>query len=62
MSADDVDAQAMIKAMSAFLEMPVAADYLPGVIANLKAAHAIAQTVLAVPLADEAEPAPVFSP
>jgi len=62
MSADDFDAQAMIEAMSAFLKMPVAADYRPGVIANLKTAHAIAQAVLAVELPDEVEPAPVFSP
>jgi precorrin-4 methylase len=61
MSADDFDAQAIIEAMSALLKMQVAPEYLPGVSANLKTAHAIAQTLLAVELPDETEPAPVFS-
>jgi Protein of unknown function (DUF4089) len=62
MTGSEFDPDAVIEAMSAFLALPISAEYRQGVAIHLKAAHAIAQAVLDVELPDEAEPAPVFSP
>jgi hypothetical protein len=44
------------------LDLPIAADHRPGVAANLERTAAIAAPLMAFPLSDEAEPAPVFTP
>ena len=47
-------------AVAGTLGLPLPAAYRPGVVANLERTAAIAAPLLAMPLADDAEPAPVF--
>lgn len=54
--------EAYTDATAALLELPIAPEYRPGVIANLERTAAIAQLVLEFPLPDELEPAPIFLP
>ena len=56
------DAEAVIDAMAPMLGLTVDAAGRPAVAANLKATARFAALVMAVPLDDEAEPAPVFVP
>ncbi|MCO6410591.1 DUF4089 domain-containing protein [Hoeflea alexandrii] len=48
--------------MLAYLGLPDEPAYRPGIVAHLVAARGIAAGLLALPLDDEAEPAPVFKP
>ncbi|MEN9841376.1 MAG: hypothetical protein RL376_1176 [Verrucomicrobiota bacterium] len=53
--------QAYIDLMALTLQLPAAVTYRAGVAGNLERTAALAAPLLAFPLADEAEPAPVFS-
>lgn len=48
--------------MSVALQLPIAPDYHPGVVANLERTAAIAQLFLDFPLPSEIEIAPTFEP
>ena len=52
---------AWIDAMEPFLGVSVPPDYRPGVRSNLLIAARFAEMVESFPLADETDPAPVFS-
>lgn len=54
--------EAYVDAVSMLLDLPIAPEYRPEVIANLERTAAIAQLVLEFPLSDEREPAPIFLP
>jgi Protein of unknown function (DUF4089) len=56
----DVDTDALIDAMAAYLNVPIKPEHRLGIALNLRAAHQMAQGLLAVELPDEAEPGPVF--
>ncbi len=56
------DPHALIDAMAPFLDLPVSDACREGVAVHLAAARRIADSVLALDLDDEAEPAPVFRP
>lgn len=56
------DADAVIDAMAPYLGLTVLPAYRAGVAQHLTAAHRIAGPLLDLPLDDEAEPAPVFTP
>ena len=62
MSAPDFDPEAVIDATAPLLGLTVAPEQRPAVAANLRALAAMAALVLAPPLGDDAEPAPVFVP
>lgn len=49
-------------AQMVLLELPLAAEYGPGVVENFARIMAIAQLVLEFPLPDEVEAAPTFHP
>lgn len=48
--------------MALLLELPLAAEYRPGVVENFARIMAIAQLVIEFPLPDEVEAAPTFRP
>lgn len=48
--------------MALLLELPLAAEYGPGVVENFARIMVIAQLVLEFPLPDEVEAAPTFHP
>ncbi len=54
------DPGAYAKAMADALGLPLLPDYAPAVEANLAVAFRLAPLFLDFPLADDAEPAPVF--
>ncbi len=56
------DPDVMVSLMSQLLELPIAPEYRPGVIANLTRNAEIAQIVMEFPLPDDIEIAPVFQP
>jgi len=58
----DFDADRLIDAMSELLALPVSPDCRQGIALHLRVARTMADSVLAVELPDEAEPAPVFTP
>ena len=62
MSDKPFDAKAYVEAASAALQVPVAAEHLPGVIANMERVAMMARLVMDFPLPDEAEAGPVFQP
>jgi hypothetical protein len=58
----DFDAAAYLEEAAALLGLDIDPAYKPGIIANLRAAAALAPAVLEFPLADEDEAGPVFRP
>ena len=56
------DPEALIDAMAPLLGLDLQVGYRAGVATNLRIAAAMAALVLAEPIDDEAEPAPVFTP
>lgn len=48
--------------MALLLELPLAAEYGPGVVENFARIRAIAQIVIEFPLPNEVEAAPTFHP
>lgn len=62
MTQDEFDPDAIARSMLAYLGLPDEPAYRPGIVAHLVAARGIAAGLLALPLEDEAEPAPVFKP
>ena len=61
-SLDDDAASKLIDAMLPVLGLEIAPDWRAPVIATLKTNTALASLVLAFPLPDDEEPAPVFRP
>ncbi len=49
-------------AMARSIDLPIEGAHRPGVVANLERTAAIAGPLLAFPLPDELEPAPIFTP
>ena len=60
MSGAPFDAEAHVRHMAAVMEIEIAAEWMPTVVANMTATAAIAELVLSFPLEDAIEPAPVF--
>ncbi len=60
----DVNAEAerLMEAAAAYLDLPVEEAYRAGIKMHLVAARTIAEHVLAFQLDDDAEPAPVYTP
>ena len=56
------DAESYAEAMAKALELPLPPEWNAAVVAHLQATAAAAGLVLAFPLADDVEPAPVFEP
>ncbi len=54
------DAEKHVRHMAEVMEIAIAADWMPTVVANMATTAAIAELVLAFPLEDHTEPAPVF--
>ena len=54
------DAEKHVRAMAAAMEIEIAVEWMPTVVANMAATAAIAELVLSFPLEDHTEPAPVF--
>lgn len=59
---DSIDIPSLVDLMSQLLDLPIAPDHRPGVIANLERTASIAQLVLEFPIPDEVEVAPTFQP
>ena len=57
-----VNAENLMDAAAAAIGLEIAAAHRPGVIANLDRIAALARLVMAFPLPEEIEPAPVFRP
>ena len=62
MSECDVDVETFARAMARALDLPLTPEYAPQVEAHLAVAFRLAAELLAFPLDDDAEPAPVFTP
>jgi len=58
----EFDPDAVIAAMAPLLDLPLEGADAAVVATHLRIARAMAATVAAVPLSDEAEPLPVFRP
>ncbi len=56
------DPEAHAAAMARALDLTIAPEWKPTVVANVKATAAAAELLLAFPLEDHVEPAPVFIP
>jgi hypothetical protein len=56
------DPEAHAEAMARALGLTIPAEWEPTVVANVKATAAAAELLLAFPLEDHIEPAPVFIP
>ena len=54
--------EAYVVAAAKALELPIAPEHLPGVVANLQRIAAIAESLDAIALAPEDEAAPVWMP
>ncbi len=54
------DAEAHVDHMSGILEIEIAPEWRPGVVAAIAATAAAAELVTEFPLGDDVEPAPVF--
>jgi hypothetical protein len=54
------DAEEHVRHMAEVMEIAVRAEWMPTVVANMAATGRIAELVLAFPLDDHVEPAPVF--
>ena len=57
-----VDFGVLVDQMAIVLNLPIAPDHRPGVIANLERTATIAQLVMDFPLPDQVEAAPTFQP
>ena len=60
MTQNKFDADAIAESMLAYLGLPDEPDHRPGIVTHLVAARGIASELLALPMEDDAEPAPVF--
>lgn len=61
-SGNSLDIAQLVDLMSELLQVPIAPDHRPGVIANLQRTADIAQLVMEFPLSEAIEIAPVFDP
>ena len=59
---ENFDPEAHVEAMAAALGLTIQPEWKLTVITNLKATAAAAELLLAFPLEDHVEPAPVFTP
>jgi hypothetical protein len=62
MSERSFDANAYVDAAAALIGLPLDPEHRPGVVLNLERIAAMAAMLMAFPLADDIEPAPVFEP
>lgn len=62
MSNQNQDIAQLVDHMAELLQLPIAPEYRPGVIANLERTAAIAQLVMEFPLPDDVESAAIFQP
>ncbi|MCU0567823.1 MAG: DUF4089 domain-containing protein [Oculatellaceae cyanobacterium Prado106] len=62
MSNPSLNTAELVDQLAQLLDIPIAPDHRPGVVANFERTMAIAQQVLEFPLPDEIEVAPVFQP
>lgn len=62
MSTQSFKAEEYVAAAAAALNLTIAPDHRPGVVANMERLAAIARLVMDFPLPDEIELAPVFRP
>jgi hypothetical protein len=62
MTAKPVDTGSYVDAAAAAIGLPIAAEHRPGVVLNLECIAAMAELVMAFPLAEETSAAPVFRP
>lgn len=56
------DAETYVDAAAALIELPLDPAHRPGVILNMQRIVEMAALVMAFPLSDDTEPAPVFHP
>ncbi|MGF1496476.1 MAG: DUF4089 domain-containing protein [Elainellaceae cyanobacterium] len=56
------DPDAYVDQISLLLDLPIAPEYRPGVIANLTTLAQVAEQVMAFPLPPDLEAAPTFDP
>lgn len=59
---NSLDLDALVSLMSQLIDLPIAPEHRPGVIANLARTQQIAQLVMEFPIPDEIEVAPIFTP
>jgi hypothetical protein len=62
MAKQSFDAEAYVDAAAALIGLPIDPAHRPGVVVNIERIAQMAALVMAFPLPDEAEPAPVFRP
>ncbi len=62
MTDKDFDPRALIDAMAPLLRLDIRPEYRPGIATNLEVTARFAAVLLAEPIDDHAEPAPVFRP
>jgi hypothetical protein len=60
--APDLRVDQLVDLLAQLLELNLAPEHRPGVIANFERTAAIAQLVMEFPIADDAEVAPIFQP
>ena len=56
------DMEAYVDAAAALVGLPLDPEHRPGVVLNLERIAVLAALLMAFPLPDDTEPAPVFSP
>lgn len=55
------ETDALADATATAIGLPIAAEFRPGVLANFETVARLAQIVMACPLGEDVEPAPVFN-
>lgn len=59
---NSLDLDTLVSLMSQLIDLPIAPEYRPGVMANLARTQQIAQLVMEFSISDEIEVAPTFTP
>jgi hypothetical protein len=62
MAGGEFDCNAYVGVAAALIGLPIAAEHRPGVVLNFARIAQMAALVMAFPLGDSDEPAPVFRP
>jgi hypothetical protein len=61
-TANSPNLETLVDLMSQLIDLPIAPEFRPGVIANLARTQTIAQSVMEFSIPDEIEVAPIFTP
>lgn len=61
-ASDSPNLETLVDLMSQLIDLPIAPEFRPGVIANLARTQQIAKLVMEFPIPDEIEAAPIFLP